>query len=81
MEIIAAFKKSKCSCEQYELPKYTYVVYVEPAYAGDNLNEAELVMDQSTFESYKVPTFHSRQEAYDYAFFQTFGDGWEIPED
>lgn len=81
MKIISAFKKSKCSCERYELPKYTYVVFIEPAYAGDNFNEAELVMDQSTFESYKVPFFHSREEAYDHAFLETFGDGFDIPED
>lgn len=82
MEIIAAFKKETCTCHKHHgLFEETYVVFFEPAFAGDNFNEAELVMHKSTFENYKIPTFHSRQEAYDYAFLHTFGDGWEDPKD
>lgn len=79
MEIICLCLIEKESDSPFD--EGTYHAFIEPAWAGNHIGEAVLIMQNSELEYYEIPIFDKYFKALNYASQQCFGkDAYVVKE-
>jgi hypothetical protein len=70
MEIICLFLKAK---NKSNLDPSVYIAFIRPAFAGNHVTEATLLLSTMETEAFDIPTFNTYSEAAKYAHIMCFG--------